>query len=154
MKWDVYISTSWKQRDRVRALALKLREKGLKVYDFTDPACRDVPEIPPERFPAQFKASEGRYGDYITRVPEWRDAIMCNKRALDSCAVVLLLLPCGLDAHSDWAYGVGQGCHSAVIGAPPDGERVPTHMWADALLDTDEEGVAWAVEEVREMGYR
>jgi len=56
---------------------------------------------------------------------------------------VLLLLPCGLDAHSDWALGVGLGKRSAVIGAPPAGERVPSHLWADARLVSDEDVLDW-----------
>ena len=146
-QWDIYLSSSWKQRDRVRAMANRLREAGLKVYDFTDPSCRKVPEIPPERFPDQFKRANGTYREYITRVPEWTQAILCNKEAIDNSRMVLLLLPCGHDAHSDWAYGVGRGCKTAVVGSPPDGERVPTHQWADAILDTDEEGFHWAVQQ-------
>lgn len=47
----IYLSSSWKNRDRVRSLAIALRAAGHDVYDFTNPACRNVPEIPPERFP-------------------------------------------------------------------------------------------------------
>lgn len=140
---NVYISSSWKNRDRVRALAVLLREHGHTVYDFTDPACRNTPEIPPERFPNNFDPEQHVYREYITSVPEWRSAVECNRGALDHCDAVVLLLPCGADAHSDWGYAVGRGKLSAVIGAPRAGDRTPTHMWADTLLDSDADAVAW-----------
>jgi len=50
----VFIASSWKQRERVQALADALREIGLSVYDFTDPRCRKTPGIPPEKYPEKF----------------------------------------------------------------------------------------------------
>lgn len=144
---QIYISSSWKQRDRVRALAIQLREAGFTVYDFTDPTCRQTPEIPPEKFPTQYDG-ESSYAKYIQAVPEWRSAVECNRRAIDECIITLLLLPCGLDAHADWAYAVGRGKLTAVVGHPPAGERTPTHMWADTLLDTDAEAVAWCQQQL------
>lgn len=139
----IYISASWKQRDRVRALANRLRGEGHEVYDFTDPACRNTPEIPPERFPEQFDPERHNYREYLTAVPEWRAAIECNRAALMRCSAVVLLLPAGADSHADWAFAVGRGVASAVVGGPRAGERTPSHMWADALLDTDDAAVAW-----------
>jgi hypothetical protein len=140
----VYISASWKQRERVRALANALRAEGFQVYDFTDPACRNTPEIPPERFPEQFDPTKHSYREYIEAVPEWRTAVDCNRDALDRCSAVLLLLPAGADSHADWAYALGRGVpFSAVVGAPRAGERTPSHLWATARLDTDEEALRW-----------
>ena len=140
---NVYISSSWKRRAEVRALADVLRSVGHEVYDFTDPACRNTPEIPPERFPVQWSPEIGEYSDYIASVPEWRQAVECNRAALDRCDVVVLLLPCGNDAHADWAYAVGRGKRTCVVGAPPAGERTPTHLWADILLDRPVEVAPW-----------
>ena len=127
----------------MRALAILLREHGHIVYDFTDPTCRNTPEIPPERFPDQFDPARGSYSQYITSVPEWRQAVECNRVALDRADVVVLLLPCGNDAHADWAYAVGRGKRSCVVGSPTNGDRTPTHMWADAILDTPAEVPRW-----------
>jgi hypothetical protein len=140
---NVYIASSWKNRDRVRALAVDLRRHGLIVYDFTDPACRaGVPEIPPEAFPEAFDPQRHRYAAYLER-PEWRSAVQCNRAALDRCDVVVLLLPCGADSHADWAYAVGKGKRSAVVHHPPAGERTPTHLWADAILEHDLQVLPW-----------
>jgi hypothetical protein len=139
----IYISSSWKNRDRVRALAVAMRAAGFAVYDFTDPACRETPEIPPEKFPDSFDPSCHTYRDYLAGTPEWHTAVECNRHALDNCSAVVLLLPCGADAHADWAYGVGRGKPSAVVGHPPAGERTPTHLWASALLRDESEVVPW-----------
>lgn len=139
---NVYISSSWKNRDRVRALAILLRSHGHTVYDFTDPACRNTPEIPPEKFPDAFDPERHHYPTYIQR-REWRAAVECNRAALDVADACVLLLPCGPDSHADWAYAVGRGKRSAVVGHPRAGERTPTHMWAEAFLDADADVVEW-----------
>ena len=140
----VYISASWKQRDRVRELAHKLRSLDFDVYDFTDPACRKGPEIPPERFPEQFDPEKHIYRQYLNQ-PEWREAVNENRTALNLCDLVVLLLPCGIDATADWAYAVGQGKPSVIVGHPRAGERSPVHLWAEAMVDTDEEAVLWVL---------
>ncbi len=134
---NVYISSSWKNRDQVRALAINLRNYGHEVYDFTDPDCRSVPEIPPEKFPEEFDPQVHVYSEYINR-PEWRAAVECNRKALCNCDVVVLLLPCGTDAHADWALGMGMGKRSIIVGHPCKGERSPVHLWADALVEKSE----------------
>ena len=136
----VYISASWKNRTNVRALAELLRVMGHEVYDFTDPACRQTPEIPPERFPGQFDPLRHTYAEYLDR-PEWRGAVEENRKAIQWCDVVLLLLPCGIDATADWAYGVGIGKRSLIVGSPRAGERSPVHLWADKIVRTWDEAV-------------
>ena len=131
---NVYISSSWKNRELVREVAIKLREHGHEVYDFTDPASRKTPEIPPEAFPDQFDPSHHHYGDYLKSNPFWRDAVFANKDALDRCDAVVLLLPCGADAHADWAYAVGKGKKTMVVGHPGVGHRTPSHLWCDLFV--------------------
>jgi hypothetical protein len=133
-------------------MAELLRRDGHIVYDFTDPSCRKTPEIPPEKYPEQFDPEQHNYRDYLLGNPEWRGAVLCNQQALDMCDCVVLLLPCGNDAHADWAYGVGKGKRSIVVGHPVAGDRTPTHMWADALLDVDEQvpsAIRWFIAEQR-----
>jgi hypothetical protein len=132
---NIFLASSWKNRDAVRKMATLLRERGFEVYDFTDPACRKTPEIPPEAYPEQFDPARMGYADYLKKAPAWREAVMANKDAIDACDVVVLMLPCGNDAHADWAYGVGRGKRSIVYGAPRAGERSPVHMWADVMTE-------------------
>ena len=113
---NIYLSSSWKNRDRVRSLAIKLRAAGHTVYDFTDPSCRNTPEIPPERFPDQYDPAQHIYADYLSSVPEWRQAVECNRKALQNCDLVILMLPCGNDAHADAYYALGRGAPMIVCG--------------------------------------
>jgi len=140
----VYLSTSWKNRVRVRALADAIRADGHEVYDFTDPKCREgVPEIPPETFPETFNPAIMLYRDYITGTPAWRTAVMRNKEALIWCDVAVLMLPCGQDAHADAFFAAGASKMLVVCGQPLVGQRTPTHLWADAILDRDNDVPAW-----------
>jgi hypothetical protein len=139
---NIYISSSWKNRDEVRKLAEILRGYGNTVYDFTDPACRITPEIPPEKYPEEFDPEKHKYSEYINK-PEWEAAVMENKAAIEVSDFIILLLPCGADSHSDWAYGVGLGIPSVVVGQPRKGERSPVHHWADNIFDSTEEFIRW-----------
>ena len=123
-------------------MALALKTQGHTVYDFTDPTCRKTPEIPPEKYPEPFDPAKQSYEDYLDK-PEWRAAVIENRAALDRCDVMVLLLPCGNDGHADWAYAVGRGKRSVVVGYPKPGDRSPTHMWADTILETQTGVLAW-----------
>lgn len=138
----VYISSSWKNREEVRAFAKLLRDCAHEVYDFTDPNCRKTPEIPPERFPEQFDPDKHHYPVYLDR-KEWRMAVEENRLAIEESEVIALLLPCGIDSTADWALGVGMGKKSCVIGHPKKGERSPVHLWANAMMDTTQQALNW-----------
>ncbi len=132
----IYISSSWKNREKVRLTSLVLRNNGHEVYDFTDTSCRKSPEIPPERFPEEFDPAVHVYSEYIQR-EEWRAAVMENKSAIEWADLIILMLPCGNDSHADWAYGVGFGKKTIVVGHPRKGDRSPVHMWANAFADNE-----------------
>lgn len=139
---NTYISSSWKNRNEVRNLAIKLRKLGHYVYDFTDLNCRQSPGIPPETFPELFDPAKHRYSKYINR-PEWKAAVEENRRAIEWSDLVILLLPCGNDSHADWALGIGLGKLTVVVGNPCTGERSLVHNWANKIFDTVEEFVDW-----------
>lgn len=143
----IYLSSSWKNRERVRALAIQLRELGHEVYDFTDPSCRKSPEIPPERFPKNWDPEDGQsYEAYLRATPEWKIAVNCNRDALMNVDLVVLLLPAGADAHADAYYGLGQGARLVVLGAHKAGDRTPTHLWAERFFETENDLIAWLEE--------
>lgn len=135
---NIYISSSWKNREKVREIATDLTKMGHEVYDFTNPDCRKTPEIPPEKYPEEFDPAIHNYREYIQK-DVWRAAVLGNKAAIENADFIVLLLPCGNDSHADWAYGVGLGKRSVVIGSPRKGERSPVHMWADAILDNEKQ---------------
>lgn len=150
MHLRIYLSSSWKNRERVRALANKLRDLGHDIYDFTDPACRKGgEEIPPEKFPDQFDPEKHNYREYLNSVPHWRQAVQGNFDYLNHADAVVLMLPCGNDAHADAYYARGRGSLLVVTGQPRAGERTPTHLQADAILDQDDDVLAWFTEMAR-----
>jgi len=56
-----------------------------------------------------------------------------NYQAIAWAELIILLLPCGLDATADWALGVGMGKQSIIVGNPGAGVCCPTHLWADVF---------------------
>ncbi len=138
----IYISTSWKNRVLVRKLAETLRLHGHEVFDFTDSQCRKTNETPPEMFPEQFDPSRHVYSRYIDR-KEWREAVNENREAVKWADLIILLLPCGIDATADWALGVGMGKRSIIVGHPNKGERSEVHLWADDMLSSIDDIIPW-----------
>jgi hypothetical protein len=138
----IYISTSWKNRALVRALAKDLRLCGHEVFDFTDSDNRKVYAPPPEMFPEQFDPSVHVYKEYLDR-KQWRDAVNENRHAIASADLIILILPCGIDATADWAAGVGMGKRSIIAGHPNKGESSEVHLWADEILDSVDDIIPW-----------
>lgn len=138
----VFIASSWKNREHVRSLANLCRKNGFDVYDFTDPSCRVCEEIPPEKCTETFDPDVHKYSDFINQ-PKFLAAVYENRQMLKVCSVVILILPCGIDATADWAYALGQGATSVIIGNPKKGEFSPTHAWANAIVETDEEAIKY-----------
>lgn len=138
----IYISASWRNRLLVRNLAETLRKHKHDVFDFTDPNNRETHETPPEMFPEQFDPSQHIYSKYLDR-KEWRDVVNENQEQIKKADLIILLLPCGIDATADWAFGVGMGKHTIIVGHPDKGERSEVHLWADDLLDSKEDILPW-----------
>ncbi len=134
----VYISSSWKNRLEVKEIAEKLESIGFDVYDFTNPKCRKTVEVPPENYPEEFDPEKHTYSTYI-KTPYFVVAVNESKDVIRMSDIVVLLLPCGNDAHIDWAFGLGLGKISYIIGHPNKGERTPTHNWATDIFDTKED---------------
>jgi hypothetical protein len=139
---NIYLASSWKNRERVRAFAIELRKHDHEVYDFTDPNCRKGLELPPEAFPEEFDPDKHMYFVYINR-ELWYKSVQANKEALDRCDVVILMLPCGSDAHADAFYALGRGKRLIVTGQPRKGERTPTHLWAEVILYNDGNAISY-----------
>jgi len=138
----IYISASWKNRAIVRNLAETLRKYKYQVFDFTDPDNRKIHETPPEIFPEKFDPTQHVYSKYLDR-KEWREVVNENREEIEKADLIILLLPCGIDATADWALGVGMGKPSIIVGHPHKGERSEVHLWADDILDSTEDIIPW-----------
>jgi hypothetical protein len=96
-------------------------------------------------FPEQFDPLKHQYRSYL-ETPQWRQAVEENRKALLTCDVCVLLLPCGADSHADWGVAVGAGKPSIVMGHPKAGERTPSHLWSDAIIPDDNDDLLRALE--------
>lgn len=135
----IYLASSWKNRDKVREMAVRLRKDGHKVYDFTDPECRKTAETPHEKRPKPYDPALHKSYAALLRNSDMYASVMNNQEAIRWCDLVVLLLPCGLDAHADWAYGLGLGKATVICGLPRPGDTVYTHCWADKVLDNPDD---------------
>jgi len=145
----IYIASSWKNREKVRKMAVRLRKDGHKVYDFTDPNCRKIKECPPEMQQEPFDPEIHKsHAEYMRTEKAIRmySAVMNNQEALRWCDLVILMNPCGADSHADWAFGVGLGKASVVVGQPRKGEQTYTQLWADKILDNPDDVHVWIKE--------
>lgn len=134
----IFVASSWKQRDRVRTLANEIRKIGFPVFDFTDPSCRSTPEIAPEKVPELFDHEKQSYWSYLHEHQSlWYKAVEENRENIERCSMLVMLLPCGIDATADWAYAVAKGKETYIIGEPKAGERSPVHLWADGWFPDD-----------------
>ena len=119
-------------------MAHRLRADGHKVFDFTDPSNRKVAECPPELQQEPFDPEiHSSHSEYMkTNAAQFMyGRVMNNQEAIRWCDLVILLLPCGSDAHADWGFGVGLGKSSIIVGKPRKGEQSYTQMWADKFID-------------------
>jgi hypothetical protein len=133
----IYIASSWKNKERVRELAAKLRGVGHEVFDFTDPENR-VAGIDKFSFDAkQFAEWSGKdpnavdWLDFLTWKPSKR-AFKVDKSGLDWADTVVLLLPSGRSSHLEAGYGVGQGKELFIFGHLPVGEFDAMYGFAKA----------------------
>lgn len=136
-KLKVYISSSWKNRDKVRELANLLKENDFGVFDFTNQKNRKHKICPPERFPEQFDPERHNYEQYMNCNEDWHNVVYENKNEIAHSDIIILLLPCGIDATADWAYGVGLNKYTVILGHPNKGERSPVHLWANMMIDSN-----------------
>lgn len=141
--YDVYISSSWSNKNRVRSLANRIRKEcELSVFDFTDENCRKSQSIPHGTIDS-FSESISSYKQYLNSYKPYKLAVEENKEMIKNCHIVILLLPCDLDATADWAFGVGCGKPSLIIGYPKNGEFSPTHLWAEDIVEDTTEAINW-----------
>lgn len=108
MKYHYFIASRWRNRDSVRLLAQKLREKGFSVYCFIDEEhSLNDPNEDPEEEMKKFET-----------IVDWRNNPMVkamfdhDMNALRDSETLIMLLPAGKSAHMEAgaAYGVGKKC--------------------------------------------
>lgn len=127
----IYLSSSWRNGARVRAMATRLRELGHTVFDFTDrpnPVPRD--SLPP--------FVDQPYVDYIGElVPLIDGQIASDIEEIEQCDALILLLPCGSDSHFELGYAKARGKITIVAGQPKPDQFVGMHLMCTDIVRDD-----------------
>ena len=125
----IYIATSWKNSSHALGMALELREKGHEVDCFCDD-------------------SAGRFIFNINEIDDYKKltnleflhqekaikAFEENKKWIEWCDTVIMLLPCGKSSHLEAGYAKGIGKEVIIIGSFPKGDFDVMYGFADFLL--------------------
>lgn len=127
----IYLSSSWRNIDRVRALAAKLREAEHEVFDFTSRANA----VPRDNVPAFVDQPYGPYLDSIRSLI--KDQIELDLEEIEQSDVLVLLLPAGSDSHFELGYAISLGMDTYVVGQPKPDQFVGMHLMCDAVLADD-----------------
>lgn len=146
---DVYIASSWKNVEKVRELADRLRALNISVYDFSDQRCRNIDQGAGAVEP--FDPERESYEAHLRASPQFLRTVQENRSALHQCQICVLILPCGNDAHADWGYAVGAQKRTCIVGHPNKGDRTSTHLWASQFMDTLAGAAAWAENEMERL---
>lgn len=129
----IYIASSWKNAKLVRAIAHVLRNRGHEVFDFTDPENRPVglDSFVYSALDAFNKPREEIDWLEFLEHPDTERAFKADKPGLNWANTVLMLLPCGRNAHLEAGYGVGRGKDLFILGDLPTGEYEAMYLFSN-----------------------
>ena len=137
----IYIASSWKNENVIYGIAELLRLWGHEVDAFCDTSSG--------RFVFHFsEIGDLSILDAITFLEHEKSqrAYAEDKKWLDWCDAVLLVLPAGRSAHLEGGYAKGAGKKLYIFGGFPKGEFDVMYGLADRLIRTEGRGF----EELRE----
>ena len=129
----VYVATSWRNEQQPYIVAM-LRAEGHDVYDFREsPGAFNWEQVDP----SWRTWTPGQMIDaFYQPMPD--QAFMADMTALRDCQVLVLLMPCGRDAHSEFGWAAGAGKRTVILlseGEPPS----LMHRMADRLVKSRSE---------------
>ncbi len=107
MGYKMYVASSWRNQYQPRIVNL-LREEGHEIYDFRNPKKNDNGFHWSEIDPNWQEWSPSEYRKALWN-PIAEDAFKSDMDALKWADAIVLLLPSGRSAHSEAAWGCGQG---------------------------------------------
>lgn len=119
MRYQYFISSRWRNRDKVLELTDKLRKKGKTVYCFLESplvAARVGDE--PEEDMAEFEKRDWKNDPYVRKVFEYDLAAEKESENL------IMLLPAGNSAHIEAGIAFGLGKKCILIGEVKEAESL------------------------------
>lgn len=134
---NIYLASSWKNKEAVLEMASLLRDEGHTVDAF----CEDDRAVSfnwSDLFAVMdtdgFDITEY---DAIDMMNHWmlQDAFMYDKQQLDWCDAVIMMLPCGRSSHMEAGYAVGRGKKLYIVGGFEKGEFDVMYGFAAGMYD-------------------
>ena len=133
----IYLASSWRN-EYFPGIVQTLRETGYDVYDFRNPGdggdgfrwsdiSADWLEWEPQR-----------YRDELINNPRCDRQFANDLRAMQSCDVCVLLLPCGRSAHTEAGWFAGRG-KKVIVHIPVKQEPELMYRLFDAVTTTIDE---------------
>ena len=144
---DIYVASSWRNEHQPGVVA-GLRDAGLSVYDFRNPAAGNRgfhwSEIDPNW--KDWSTAEYRHA---LRHPLAEQGYGFDMSALLQCRVCVLVLPCGRSAHLEAGFAAGAG-KAVAIYQPESVEpelmnkmcRLGVHESLDAVVEVTRDWLA------------
>ena len=137
MTHKIYLASSWRNGYQ-SAMVDFLRGQGHTVYDFRHPE-EDNDGFHWKEIDPQWNTWDiDRFKDALWS-PIAHDAFHLNKRALECCDLVVLLLPSGRSSHIEAAYHAGKG-GPVIVHCPTAFEFDPELMYKLFTTITTTEG--------------
>lgn len=129
-----FISSKWRNRDRVIELTEKLRALGFEVISFLEyPINKEDVTRDPEEAMKEWES-----------MPNWRKNLRVqqiaeeDKRNIEKADTSILLLPAGISAHLEAGYACGLGKECILIGKPEKPESSYLLVFKDIYETIDE----------------
>lgn len=137
----VYVASSWRTPTHPEVVAA-LRSAGHEVYDYRT-----------EGFEWSSVGMDGVDVPYdqlrdILEHDECVRKFEQDENALDWAEALVLVLPAGRSAHTEFGYMCGRGVWTVVIWSPSEPDLL--HMMADRIVETVDEAVAYLATDIEE----
>jgi len=131
----IYIASSWKNQEKVLALAKRLESEGFEVDAF----CRATDKRYSFHW-SEFVDDEAELLNYnaidFLNDPRVYRAFKEDKKWLNWSECVIMLMPCGRSSHLEGGYAKGNGKLLYIYGEFPKGEFEVMYALADGLYHT------------------
>ena len=128
----IYIASSWKNKEKVRELAAKLRGLGHEVFDFTDqdnrPKGTDWFNCPADKWDGP-PLETMEYKQFL-KFETSQHIFTADMSGLHWADTVILYLPSGRSSHMEAGWGAGAGKDLFILGDLPLGEFDPLYFLA------------------------
>ena len=135
-KHRIYVASSWRN-EFCPEVVVALRAAGHEVYDFRNPPSGDGG--------FNWMDVDPNYMDWSPQ--EYREQLHCEKaerqfkndiKAMKSCDICVLVLPCGRSAHTEAGWFAGQGKKTIAYLPTKQGPELMYKLFDDVVCSLDE----------------